>query len=158
MRVYHDSSINRSIICDIECQTDEENEGRLIDNADFCDLSEFKVNDSKGLELTPVNYVLPRMWRFFAIGDSFIDTMMSRDTDSYILQREVDAVNVWLNSDKKFHVMRDHPHHGVNILAGMWGFKLAVNRNLARHIFLLSVNPNVMIRLDPEKTQTKCNL
>ena len=39
----------------------------------------------------------------------------------HVLQRERDAVNEWLESNKTFHVMRDHPWQGSEILAGMWG-------------------------------------
>jgi len=152
MRVYHDSSINTSIICDVECQTDED--GEQIDNSDFCDLSQFNVN-LRGMNLTPVNYMLPRMWRFLAIGDSFIDIMMSRDSDSFILQREVDSVDVWLRSNKIAHAMRDHPGHGIFILAGMWGFKNVDNRDLARRIFYLSVDPDIMKVLNPNNIQPK---
>jgi hypothetical protein len=48
---------------------------------------------------------------------------MSRDLDSALTQRERDAVNVWLASNKSFHSMRDHPMHGVPMLGGMWGFR-----------------------------------
>lgn len=47
---------------------------------------------------------------------------MSRDTDSYILSREEDAVQDWLDSDGIFHIMRDHPYHCVHILAGLYYF------------------------------------
>jgi hypothetical protein len=60
-------------------------------------------------------------WRFEPIADSDVEVMISRDTDSRLSQREVDAVSAWLKSGKLFHVMRDHPAHGVPILAGMWG-------------------------------------
>ena len=30
-------------------------------------------------------------------------------------------MNVWLDSNLTFHVMRDHPHHRTEILGGMWG-------------------------------------
>ena len=33
----------------------------------------------------------------------------------------------WLESDHPFHIMRDHPNHGVQVLAGMWGAKLNNN-------------------------------
>ena len=46
------------------------------------------------------------MWRWFPIGDSFVDVFSSRDTDSYIIQREIDSVNAWLESDKVGHIMR----------------------------------------------------
>ena len=39
----------------------------------------------------------------------------------HVLQREKDAVNAWLVSNRTFHVMRDHPDHGTEILGGMWG-------------------------------------
>jgi len=68
-----------------------------------------------------LNVVKPMMWRFEAIDDSEVEIMMSRDTDTRILPREVLAVNEWLNSDKLFHIMRDHPHHNFCILGGMFG-------------------------------------
>jgi hypothetical protein len=64
-----------------------------------------------------------RMWRFEAIDDPEVEIMMSRDTDTRILLREKLAVDEWLNSNKLFHIMRDHPHHNTNILAGMFGTK-----------------------------------
>ena len=45
--------------------------------------------------------------------------MMSRDGDSPIISRELNAVQQWLDSDRDFHVMRDHYHHGgFKILGG----------------------------------------
>lgn len=163
MRVYHDASINTSIVCDIECATTTTNNNNsllFIDNSDFCDLSNFTVdNNNYGKEavLRPpvVEYVLPRIWRFFAIGDSFVDVFASRDSDSFISQRELDSVNVWLGSYKSGHIMRDHWQHGTLILAGMWGFKSQMNRNLANRIYKLAVDPAVMKRLDPNKVKPK---
>lgn len=60
-------------------------------------------------------------WRFLSLGDETIDIVLFRDCDSRISQREVDAVNDWISSGRKFHIMRDHPYHRVPILAGMWG-------------------------------------
>ena len=65
----------------------------------------------------------PRMWRFEAIDEHDVEIMMPRDADTRILHREVLAVNEWLQSDKVFHIMRDHPHHSFHILAGMFGTK-----------------------------------
>ena len=45
-------------------------------------------------------------WRYLPLGDSFVDFMASRDIDSSLIQREIDSVNVWLNSNTLFHVMR----------------------------------------------------
>jgi hypothetical protein len=65
----------------------------------------------------------PMMWRFEAIDDPNVEVMLSRDTDTRILLREKLAVEEWLNSDKSFHIMRDHPHHNFKILGGMFGTK-----------------------------------
>lgn len=41
------------------------------------------------------------------------------------------AVDDWLASDRFFHVMRDHPFHSRwPILAGMWGVRGSVLRNM----------------------------
>lgn len=60
-------------------------------------------------------------WRFEPISHPDVEIMISRDTDSRLSSRESSAVNVWLESGKLFHVMRDHPAHATEILAGMWG-------------------------------------
>ena len=56
-------------------------------------------------------------WRFYACEDA--DVMITRDTDSRLSFREKFAVDEWLNSDKDFHIMRDHPYHNVLILGGI---------------------------------------
>lgn len=67
--------------------------------------------------------VKPMMWRFLAIDDPEVEIMMSRDTDTRILQREKVAVDEWLASEFPFHIMRDHPYHHTSILGGMYGVK-----------------------------------
>ena len=67
-------------------------------------------------------------WRFYACEDS--DVMISRDTDSRLNLREKNAVDEWLNSDKDFHIMRDHPYHNVLILGGMWGVRNGILKNI----------------------------
>ncbi len=74
-----------------------------------------------------LNTSKPMMWRFEAITNPKVEVMMSRDTDTRILEREVLAVREWLESDKKFHIMRDHPHHSNNIMGGMFGVKSDVD-------------------------------
>ena len=60
-------------------------------------------------------------WRFAPMADPYIEEWHSRDLDATIIQREVDAVNDWKKSGKGFHIMRDHPGHGAQILGGMFG-------------------------------------
>ena len=69
----------------------------------------------------------PMMWRFEAIDDPNVEIMMSRDTDTRFLLREKLAVNEWLESNKLFHIMRDHPYHSYPIQGGMFGMKKIPN-------------------------------
>jgi hypothetical protein len=65
----------------------------------------------------------PKMWRFEAIDDPSVEVMLSRDLDSRFWRREIKAVEQWLQSDKLFHSMRDHPWHKDNVQGGMFGVK-----------------------------------
>lgn len=68
------------------------------------------------------------LWRF---EPAFIsdDIIISRDCDSRLNIREKLAVDEWLNSDKDFHIMRDHNMcHGDRVLGGMWGARNGVLR------------------------------
>lgn len=60
-------------------------------------------------------------WRFIPAGEPDVAVMLSRDTDSRLSGREKAAVDVWLETDSPFHIMRDHPFHNTEILGGMWG-------------------------------------
>jgi len=60
-------------------------------------------------------------WRFYAISDPDVDVMISRDVDSRLSNRDSCAVNEWIESGKKLHIMRDHPMHGEPMMGGMWG-------------------------------------
>lgn len=68
-------------------------------------------------------------WRFYAVAETD-GVFLSRDTDSRISEREIYAINEWLDSDKKFHIMRDHPYHTVPILGGMWGCRGGILKNI----------------------------
>lgn len=62
-------------------------------------------------------------WRFQAASDPACEAMISRDCDSRLGLREKAAVDEWLASDRRWHIMRDHPWHGSLMLGGMWGVK-----------------------------------
>lgn len=68
-------------------------------------------------------------WRFTAADSD--DIIISRDTDSRLSQREKDAVDEWLNSSFNFHIMRDHPYHGTEILGGMWGARNGILKGIS---------------------------
>lgn len=69
-------------------------------------------------------------WRFWAAEDPDVNIFLSRDCDSRISEREFCAINEWLESDKDFHIMRDHPYHTVPILGGMWGCRNGLMREI----------------------------
>ena len=52
---------------------------------------------------------------------------MSRDLDGQFSEREQAAVQEWLQSNKAFHITRDHPAHKFPIPGGCWGCKLITN-------------------------------
>ena len=62
-------------------------------------------------------------WRFYAASDTKVDVAIFRDADSRIGLREKAAVDEWLASDKKFHIMRDNCVHAWQIMGGMWGVR-----------------------------------
>ena len=69
-------------------------------------------------------------WRFWASEEEDVNIFLSRDCDSRFSDREFAAFHEWLESDKDFHVMRDHPYHTVPILGGMWGSRNGIMRNI----------------------------
>ena len=65
------------------------------------------------------------LWRFIPMTDPTVSVMASRDLDSLLTHGEAAAVAQWLGeSEEPFHVMRDNPHHGTEILGGMWGARM----------------------------------
>jgi protein O-GlcNAc transferase len=70
-------------------------------------------------------------WRFKALEDSEIGILLSRDCDSRFSDREIWAIKQWIESDKDFHIMRDHPYHAVPILTGMWGARNGILSNIS---------------------------
>ncbi|XP_068219365.1 uncharacterized protein [Palaemon carinicauda] len=95
----------RNWLCDLACR---------YPHLDLCHVERLPV-------LGNISRSIGRVWRFASMGDSLVDYFSIRDADSLIIQREIDAVQDWLKSGNCFHAMRDHPLHGVKMLAGMWG-------------------------------------
>ena len=60
-------------------------------------------------------------WRFDVMSDKSIDRYLVRDCDSVINEKESAAVDEWIISNKRFHIMRDGYTHTTLILAGMFG-------------------------------------
>lgn len=78
--------------------------------------------------------------RFLPFSETGVEYVISRDTDSRISEREVAAVEYWIQSGKDAHIMKDHPYHGgFPMLAGMIGIKGGVIKNVSA---LLSLYKN----------------
>jgi hypothetical protein len=73
-------------------------------------------------------------WRFLPVSEEKWDAVIVRDVDSPLCGREALAVDEWLNSNKAFHIMRDHPAHAAPVLGGMWGAKRGMIRNMESRI------------------------
>jgi hypothetical protein len=74
-------------------------------------------------------------WRFLPASESDVEVMLSRDCDSRLNLREKTAVDEWMKSYKSFHIMRDHPWHGTQILGGMWGVKYPKLKRMKNMIY-----------------------
>lgn len=72
-------------------------------------------------DLPVMKKVQARGQRFLVADDPTVDIYLVRDSDSRIIQREIDAVEDWLRSGKKYHSMRDSPWHNHAMMAGAWG-------------------------------------
>ena len=69
---------------------------------------------------------------------------MSRDLDRKLSTREYGAVRDWLdNTEEPFHIMRDHPLHGTEILAGMWGARMDLGHRTMFHNLMISLLQDV---------------
>jgi hypothetical protein len=110
VRFYHDGkTLHQASICKLECLKSKD---ELLDNVDFCDISNLNY------EHLDIKKIIPQFWRWLPINDDFVDRFVSRDSDSCLIQREKDAMDEWLASNKLFHIMRGMKklHSNMNIL------------------------------------------
>jgi len=116
IRIYHDildgDEDAHDQLCKVYCR---------YPNVDLCSVP--LLANRIGNETSPIDPALlrglnPKMFRYLVMLDPNVDLFISRDVDSIIFRREVDAVEEWLKSNYTFHLMRDHRGHGSIILAG----------------------------------------
>ena len=159
MRVYHNVKQNTAghkLLCQLYCNNT---------NVDICDVNELiaKLKTVKektkhvsvtGEEIEKLN---ERVWRYLPMMDPLVDHFMSRDLDSEICKREAYAVNEWVQSNRTFHVMRDHQSHCSVIMAGMFGAKVYRRRDLIQGLtrIMLALGSNKGHVLDRDIDQTK---
>ena len=108
--VYYDNTVPQKIL----------NKIKSYSNADLKD-----GNESMGIVSDTSSYSWRRlMWRFCSYDDEQVEYSIFRDADSYVSQREKDAVDQWISTKKSLHIMREvYPGHNSQIMAGMWGLR-----------------------------------
>ena len=115
LRIYYDEIVDKEFICELECLKWDKKHKIYNDRVDLCPIKNLRYGLNE-INIWDGSYIHGMKWRWLPLGDPFADIFMSRDSDSWITQREKDSVDVWLKSNTLFHVMRDHPYHGVPIL------------------------------------------
>ena len=70
-------------------------------------------------------------WRYLAADFPGVRAVVFRDTDCRPTRRERAAVDEWLLSGRRFHIMRDHPGHRLPIMGGMWGVRPSPDLRMA---------------------------
>lgn len=121
IRLYHDIQPDTGPhrkLCKIACNDN---------NIDLC-----YVRQLPGNPVIDAGHLHPPIWRFFPTLDPQVSLFLSRDLDSQFSDREVSAVEEWVESGQALHVMRDNPEHGVAMLAGTWGARLDTYREMWR--------------------------
>lgn len=70
-------------------------------------------------------------WRFLAVADSDADTVIVRDVDALLCERNKYVVDEWIDSGMAVHIIRDHPFHRSLMLGGLWGARGGVLPEMA---------------------------
>jgi hypothetical protein len=65
------------------------------------------------------------------MADPLVRLAVSRDLDSQLNEREVAALQEWLQSGTAMHIMRDHPLHTWPILGKLWHIHLFFTYNIS---------------------------
>ncbi len=91
-----------------------------------------KFNDQTEIEIVVINDGSFAMFhRFIPMFEDSNNIVMVRDSDSRITIREVKAITEWLDSDKDFHVFRDHDaHFEFPIIGCAFAYKGCFDNNL----------------------------
>jgi len=90
---------------------------------------DFKDNQIKIFEILDNSW--GPFWRFYPLFEDENNITIVRDSDDRITKREVLSVQEWLESEKKFHIIKDHEgHFQFPIMAGLFGFKGKFNFDL----------------------------
>jgi hypothetical protein len=100
------------------------------------DVSTIDININKNI----IDHPVPYFWRFFSFFNNEIN--ISRDLDSRLTDREVEYIKRWVDGDKPYFVIRDHPWHS-QYPAGLFGIK--GNQNNFKSFCEKFINENTLL-------------
>ncbi len=98
-----------------------------------------KSNGAEVYKRTRKTLIDGMFWRFTPCDDPDVEAVIVRDCDSRLSLREALAVNEWIESNKRFHIIRDHPWHISLIMGGTWGAKKGALPGVERLIRLWKI-------------------
>jgi len=114
-RYYVAPSVPSAVLEELESRDNVE----IVREQEISDILDVEIQGGKGWEGEP----LGMFWRMLAAAEEDVEVVIIRDTDSRLHIRDKKAVEEWLQSDKKFHIMRDNCQHGFPICGGLWGVR-----------------------------------
>ena len=114
----------------------------------YCDkenvnLISSKLSDALVLDGSTFGIKNKMLWRLNPIFDTFSNSFFPRDADSLISEREIELMNLFLESNKSFHIIRDHVLHFMPIMGGLFGVKIEIY-----HLFTLKNVKNLLFNVD----------
>jgi len=122
MRVYHDDSVPAAVLENLRARP----YAKLVD-----------------MQHSPIQNKM--VWRFLVASDPTVERYVVRDIDSRLTTREKAAVDEWIDSGKKFHVMRDHPSHSNFAMSGgMWGGRREAISDMEARLKRRALNQNYL--------------
>lgn len=102
----------------------------------------------KFINMTGTSIKNQMSWRFLIAAEP-VKWFQILDIDYRMIPRGKEAVDEWLESGRKFHVMRDHPQHSIHAMNGqMWGgygnsipnMKQLIMKYRARNWFMMDIH------------------
>ena len=99
VRIYHDDTVPSQVLQTIKSE-----------NVQFVKIT------------TKTPFEPKEIWNLFVATDPCLERYLIRNIDTRLTARERAAVDQWIDSGKRFHIIRDHPVHvNDSIPNGLWG-------------------------------------
>ena len=99
VRIYHDDTVPNQVLQTIKSE-----------NVQFVKIT------------TKTPFEPKEIWNLFVATDPCLERYLIRNINTRLTARERAAVDQWIDSGKRFHIIRDHPVHvNDSIPSGLWG-------------------------------------